>query len=153
MSRPRPRPSYALGAVVAALLLVSCGNGSKQPQAQPAPEVTVFRGGAFDQLPRYPRSDQLNQPVETDNVVTQSFSVPNATPKQVLDFYHDHLPGWNQMGAVQASGTDSYQGAWVKGDRELRVTATKAPTLSKGQPVVQYSLELGPPRSASGPPS
>ena len=136
---------------MAVLLLASCGNGGGKPQAQPAPEVTVFRGGAFDQLPRYPRSDPLNQPVETNGVVTQSFSVPNASPQQVLDFYHDHLPGWQQMGAVQSAGTDTYQGAWVKGDQELRVSATKAPTLSKSEPVVQYSLELGPPRSTPGP--
>lgn len=147
---PAARAAALLIAGVALVLLAACGGGGGHPQAQPAPDVTVFRGGSFDQLPRYPRSDELNKAGETNGVVTQSFSVSNTTPEQVLTFYHDHLVGWSAVSPVEATGADSYRGTWVKGDKELRVTAAKAPTLSQREPVVQYSLELGPPRSPSG---
>ncbi len=66
-----------------ALLLVACGSGGGGPQAQPAPGDAVFRGGDFDQLPRYPGSGTLNQPTKKADVVAETFSVSNTTPQQI----------------------------------------------------------------------
>ncbi|MFN2606571.1 MAG: hypothetical protein ABR511_01555 [Acidimicrobiales bacterium] len=143
----RRHPAARLLALVAmsAALLAACGSGGS-PQAQPAPGQTVFQGGDFDQLPRYPRSTSLNQPTQTAGVVAQTFSVPNATAQQIVQYYADHLAGWTVTEAVHSTGTQAYRGAWTKGDRELLVSGSAAPTLSQGKPVVQYSLELGPVR-------
>ncbi len=107
---------------------------------------SVFRGGDFDQLPRYPRSETLNQPTKQAAVVAETFSVSNTTPQQVLQYYADHLVGWTATEPVQSIGPDAYRGAWTKGTRELLVSGSRAPTLSQDQPVIQYSLELGPVR-------
>ncbi len=131
--------------ILAAVLLVACGPGGS-PQAQPSPDATVFRGGDFDQLPRYPRSETLNQPTEKAGIVVQTFSVPNAAPQTILQYYADRLDGWQVIEAVRAVGPDAYRGAWVKGDRQLLVSGGLAPTLSQDRPVAQYSLELGPVR-------
>ncbi len=127
-----------------ALLLVACGSGGGRPQAQPSPGDSVFRGGDFDQLPRYPGSGTLNQPTKKADVVAETFSVSNTTAQQVLQYYGDHLVGWTATEPVQSIGPDAYRGAWTKGSRELLVSGSRAPTLSQNQPVVQYSLELGP---------
>ncbi len=144
----RRRSEGALSVLVGlgALLLVACGSGGGGPQAQPAPGDTVFRGGDFDQLPRYPGSGNLNQPTKKADVVAETFSVSNTTPQQVLQYYTDHLVGWTATEPVQSIGPDAYRGAWTKGRRELLVSGSRAPTLSQNQPVVQYSLELGPTR-------
>ncbi len=126
------------------LLLVACGSGGARPQAQPSPGDSVFRGGDFDQLPRYPRSEMLNQPTKKDAVVAETFSVSNTNAQQVLQYYGDHLVGWTATVPVESIGPDAYRGAWTKGGRELLVSGSRAPTLSQNQPVVQYSLELGP---------
>lgn len=139
----------AAAAVFAAVVLGACGSSSSPPRAQPAPDVTVFRTGGFDQLPRYPRTQEVSQQTSKSGVVSQSFSVSNTTPEQVLQFYSDHLVGWQVTEPVHAVGTDVYRGAWVKGDRELLVTSSKAPTISNGEPAVEYSLELGPIRPLS----
>jgi hypothetical protein len=47
-------------AVMLGALLVACGSGTTTKSAQPVPGDTVFRGGDFEQLPRYPRSQALN---------------------------------------------------------------------------------------------
>ncbi len=47
-------------AVMLGALLVACGSGTTTTSAQPVPGDTVFRGGDFEQLPRYPRSQALN---------------------------------------------------------------------------------------------
>ncbi len=136
----------AVVVLLGALLVGACASGATTKPAQPAPGDTVFRGGNFDQLPRYPRSQDLNQDTAKNGVVAQTFSVANTTPQQVLQFYGDHLAGWQVAEAARSIGSNAYRGAWVKGDRELLVSASGAPTLSQQQPVVQYSLELGPVR-------
>ena len=81
-------------AVMLGALLVACGSGTTTKSAQPVPGDTVFRGGDFEQWPRYPRSQALNNATAKNMVVAQTLSVPNTTPKQVLQFYTDQLAGW-----------------------------------------------------------
>lgn len=126
------------------MLLVSCGSGGGRLQAQPSPGDSVFRGGDFDQLPRYPGSDTLNQPTKKADVVVETFSASNTSPQQILQYYADRLVGWTPTEPVQGIGPEAYRGAWTKGGRKLQVSASRAPTLSQDQPVAQYSLELGP---------
>jgi len=106
----------AVAALLGALLIGACGSVATTKPAQPAPGDSVFRAGDFDQLPRYPRSQDLNQDTAKNGVVAQTFSVANTTPQQVPQFYGDHLAGWQVAEAARSIGPNAYRGAWVKGD-------------------------------------
>lgn len=143
---PRARRAALLGALAVLLVLPACASGSTG-DTQPAPGVTTFRGGAFDQLPRYPRSDAVGRPAEEGDVVSQSFSVPGAAPADILGFYEDRLQGWLLVEPIEEVGDDVYRGTWSRDGRHLMVSASPAPTLepaSPPRPITQYNLQLGP---------
>ena len=137
--------------LAAMAVIGGCGaDGGEAPEAQPAPEVTVFRNGAFDQLPRYPRSDEFAPATETAAVVSQTFSVRNATPQQILDFYRSTLERWTVVEPVQQVGPDALRASWRRDGRQLQVSASRAPSVDVTAPTVeppmsQYSLQIGPP--------
>lgn len=149
-------PTVWFAVVALALVAAGCGSGGRQnPEAQPAPDATVFRGGAFDQLPRYPRSDALGPASEASQVVVQSFAVPNAQPRQILDFYARELQSWTTVEPVTQVGDQAFRGSWEQRGRRLRVSAAPAPTVDPSAPkpdapTVQYSLQLGPPDALAG---
>ncbi|MFP5316708.1 MAG: hypothetical protein ACLGI2_00245 [Acidimicrobiia bacterium] len=134
------------------VVATGCGGGDDNPEAQPAPDVTVFRGGVFDQLPRYPRSVDLATPTETAGVVAQTFSVRNASPREILDFYASRLDRWRVVEPVHQVGDDAFRGSWTRDGRRLQVSAGRAPAIDVEPPTVeppiaQYSLQLGPPEA------
>lgn len=132
-------------ALFVAVSLAACGDDrSKGPETQPAPDVTRFVEGEFDQLPRYPRSDAVGDRNEKDGVTARTFKARNATPQQVLEFYASQLKGWHQVEAPREIGSAAYRGVWTKDGRRLTVSATPAPGVSESDEVVsQYSLSLG----------
>ncbi len=148
--RSRSLPALALAVAIVAS---GCGGeGGDRPRAQPAPGAADFRGGGFDGVPRYPRSEELGAAVETNEVVTQTFSVPNAAPREIVEHYEALFHGaWVMVEPVREVGDQAFRARWVDGeeDRLLQVTASPAPTIDDPAPapggvIVQYSLQLGP---------
>jgi hypothetical protein len=135
------RPAAFALLAVAVLLVAGCRTGGPG-DAQPAPEVSGFRQGGFDELPRYRGSEELGVVSEDGDVVTQSFSAEGTSPELVLDFYRKELEGWTSLGREDVG--DALREDFRDGDgNRLEVSAT---TLSQGgsdlQPTVQYSLVL-----------
>lgn len=152
--RPARRRSW-LGAVsfAAMAVLAACGDDPANPAAQPAPAVTTFEQGGFDDIPLPVKSEPLGPRSETGGVVTRSYDVRGTTPQAVLSFYADALEndGWVPVGAVEQLGVDTYRGDWTntESQAQLRVSATDAPALGgdedRGASVLtQYSLTLTP---------
>ncbi len=132
--------------------IAGCRSGASEEStgdAQPAPDVSVFRDGFFDQIPRYPRSQELGSAVEEGDVVSQSFTVSNASPRRVLEYYASNLTGWDLVEPIHplGPGDEAFRGAWEKDGRHLRVSASSAPTVEADdpeRPMIQYNLQLGP---------
>lgn len=139
-------------AVVLALtvltLFAGCGSGGSDPgDAQPVPGGATFGPGKFDELPRYPRSEEAGTRTEKDGTVAQSFFARDAVPEQVLDFYVQRLDGWTVVEAPAKTGTTSYRGIWSRDDWKLVVSAAPAPGAEdpdapSPETVTQYSLTL-----------
>lgn len=145
----------AASSLAVAVLAGACGDtGTTTPDAQPVPDAPVFRGGHFDGLPRYPRSLELGPALDTAGVVAQSFRVRGTTPENIVGYYTRELFGdWQPLSEVEVMGEDALRARWARGDSHLQVTAALAPTLedeggpAAERPVVQYSLQLGPPEA------
>lgn len=137
-----------LWAAVAAfcVLLGSCGR-DEPTQTQPAPDGAGFAQGAFDDIPRHPRSTELGPRTEKDGVVAQSFKTQGASPEQVLAWYSENLQGWTVDEPASKIGSSAYRGRWLRDDRFLVVSASTAaalPDAGAGDVVTQYSLSLEP---------
>lgn len=142
--------------LLAALFLAAaaCGDADDEapdPEAQPAPDVSTFAEGSFDDLPRHPRSDPVSARRETEGVVAQSFTVRNTTAEEVLDFYVRTLRELPVRSEAQEIGEDTWRGIWETADGDvLIVSATQEPQAddeppgAPGDNDVQYSLSLGP---------
>lgn len=140
-----------LATIVTSAALLGCGGDGDPPETQPAPDVSTFEAGRFDDLPLYPRSDPVGTRSEKDGVITQSYATRGATTDEVLDFYVDVLPdrGWTQVGQVEETGPSAHQGDWSSEGWNLRVSATDGSQLdfggeSSNEVVTQYSLVLTP---------
>lgn len=144
------RRRAAASAVAMALALAACGadDGSSEeqtgsrPEAQPAPGVTSFTEGGFDELPIPPQADPVGPRSEKDGVVARSFDVRNTEVDEVVQFYEGQLSGWDQLG-VEDVGS-AVRADFERGGRGLRMTAQPAPTLSGDDPRLQLTLQLGP---------
>ncbi|QYG93185.1 hypothetical protein HC251_12600 [Iamia sp. SCSIO 61187] len=148
--RTRPR-AVLLGMAILAPSLLGCGGDSDPPETQPAPDVSTFEAGRFEDLPLHPRSDAVGPRSETDGVITRSFRTRGATAGEVVAFYADVLPdqGWTAVGAIEETGPAAHQGDWTTDGWSLRVSATDAEGLDFGgesstEVVTQYSLVLTP---------
>ncbi len=136
--------------VATVLLLAGCGSDEAERAAQPAPGVTTFEQGRFDDLPRYPRSEPLGPRSEKDGVVAQSFRATGAEPQQVLEWYRDELgQGWIMLTPIERLGVGTVRADWVQGEYRLRVSATREAELENRDDaarkvVSQYSVSLQP---------
>ncbi len=138
-------------AVVAvfAVVLAGCGGGG-EPAAQPAPGVTTFEQGRFDDLPQFPRSDPLGPRSEESGVVTRSYRARGTSPQAVLEFYRDALEDrWRMVTPIEQLGVGTYRAEWVSEDHRLVVSSTREPELDQRDDasdtaVTQYSLALHP---------
>ena len=138
------------GTLLSTVVLASCGAGTTDPAAQPAPGVTTFEEGRFDDIAQFPRSEPLGPRHEKDGVVGRSYKAPGASPDQVLDFYRDALKErWSMVTAVEKLGVGTLRADWVDDEHLLRVSATRESLLDSEEDasetvVTQYSLTLHP---------
>ncbi len=133
-----------------ALAAVGCSSdGDARQETQPAPRGSTFELGAFDELPRLPRSEPLGVRSEKDGIVTQSFSTVGRTPQQVLDYYARELgeAGWESATPVHRADTGAVAD-WITEGFRLEVSATQIEEDHRSPQsdayVVQYSLVLRP---------
>jgi hypothetical protein len=149
------RPSTVTGRLLLATgviagVLGACGSGERDPVAQPAPGVTTFEDGRFDDLPQYPRSEPLGPRSEKAGVVVRSYKVPGASPEQILEFYRQALEErWNLATKVERLGAGTFRAEWVGEEHRLLVSATRESGLDSREDasnsvVAQYSLTLHP---------
>lgn len=163
--RPGRREVFARAAasLLAAVVLTAsaCGGQADERAAdQPVTGRTGFGYGAFDELPRYSRSEPLGQRTEKAGAVSQSFTAEGATPTQILDFYARRLKaaGWDVVEPVHQLGEGAVRGRWTERRWMLTVSASTAPTLTVPPGAIeadsQYSLNLRPAEvpAAAGPP-
>ncbi len=150
LRRPRIRCGLVVATGLLAVVLAGCGSRDADPATQPAPGVTTFEEGRFDNLPQYPRSEPLGPRTEKRGVVARSYKAPGASPEQVLDFYRDALAArWSMVSPVEKLGVGTFGADWVGEDFRLRVTATReGDVLSQDDAsrtvAAQYSLTLHP---------
>ncbi len=145
MSAPR-RVRAFLSVGMAGLVLAGCARDREREGAQPAPDVTTFEQGRFDDLPLFPRSDPVGPRSEKEGVVTRSFVAKGATPEQVMQFYEGRLKGWQQVEPSHLVGTSTHRAKWALDNWFLEVSAS-AYASSIDDPLeaqVQYSLVLSP---------
>ncbi len=131
---------------MAVLLLHGCRSDAEREGTQPAPNVTTFEQGRFDDLPQFPRSDPLGSRSEKDGVVSRSFVAKGATAEQVMRFYERSLQGWQQLEPSHPVGTSTHRATWARGNWLLEVS-TSSYASSVEDPMeaqVQYSLVLIP---------
>ena len=132
------------------VVLVGCGPRDPDPVAQPAPGVSTFEEGRFDDLPQYPRSEPLGPRHEKEGVVARSFKVQGASPDQIMSFYRDALQDrWRMITGVEKLGVGTLRADWVDDEHRLRVSATRESELDERDDaarsvVTQYSLTLSP---------
>ncbi len=132
-----------------ALVFAACAPRGEEPATQPAPDVTTFEQGVFDDLPQFPRSDPVGPRTEKDGVVARSYRARGTSPDQVLEFYREALDGWNMVTPIERLGVGTVRAEWIRKDYRLLVSATRERTLDApddaANPVVsQYSLTLHP---------
>jgi len=114
----------------------------------PAPDLTTFEKGAFDNLPQLPRSEPFGARSEKNGVVTRTYRATGYTPSAVIDFYKRNLfaEGWTQAEPVYRADAQA-RGDWVNDDWRLEVSAAPIPDRqnpASTEAVVQYSLVLRP---------
>ena len=130
--------------------LVACGRNGPDEGTQPAPAVTTFEQGRFDDIPLFFRSEPVGPRSEKDGVVARSYKATGASPQQVLEFYRDGLPPqWKMVAPIEKLGADTFQADWVDESYRLRVSATREDLLDSDDEAVdptvsQYSLTLHP---------
>lgn len=136
--------------LLALLLLGACGgSGDTDPEAVPGDQVEGFTGGAFDDLPRVPGSDVLQEPTDQDGATTGTFVVRDLSVEQVIDRLAADLvdDGWTlvqgplEVGdAVRADLVDEPE------MRRLEISAFPATNLEDQSEfqgnAVQYSMVL-----------
>jgi hypothetical protein len=141
------RGSAALAAGVAlAAVLSACGDDDLEPGAPE--DAAVVDLGRFDDLPRFPRSEEYGPRTEDDGVVSRSFRARGASVERIMEFYDDALTeaGWTPAEPVHREdgpGRDDY----VMGGHRLEVSAIDVEDRDGdggNQAVVQYSLVLRP---------
>lgn len=145
MNRQRRVPRLACAAAVV-LVPHGCAREAERAGTQPAPDVTTFEQGRFDDLPQFPRSESLGARTEKDGVASRSFVVKGATPEQVMQFYERSLQGWHQLEPSHLVGTSTHRSKWTTDDWLLEVSASGyASSIDDPMEVqVQYSLVLHP---------
>ncbi len=137
-------------AALVMILLVGCQRGDADPVAQPAPDVTTFEQGRFDDLPQFPRSEPVSARAEERGVIARSYKATGASPQQVMDFYRQALGDrWRMVSGIEKLGVGTLRADWVDEDYRLRVSATTESGLDSRNDasetfVTQYSLTLNP---------
>jgi hypothetical protein len=144
--RLAPETVFLPRVALALLALTGCGDaGQEREGTQPAPAVTTFEQGLFEDLPLFPRSDPIGPRSEKDGVVARSYTARGTTPERLVRYYEDNLTGWRQVEPSRRFGTSSYRAKWARDDWFLEVSSGASPALDDaGDAQVQYSVVLSP---------
>ena len=103
--------------VLFVLILSGCAAGEADPVAQPAPGVTTFQEGRFDDIPKFPRSEPLGPRHEKDGVVARSYKAPGGVPRSGAGFLPDALQErWRMVTAAEKLGAGTLRADWVDDD-------------------------------------
>jgi hypothetical protein len=123
-------------AIAATVLIAVAFAGCSHSNAatQPAPNVTTFQRGVFDELPLPPRATPIGSRSDHGSVVTRSYKVPGTTPSDVLEFYRRTLTDWQMIEKPHPVGTSTVRGTWTKGPNRLEIAAYAATTVGTGAP-------------------
>ena len=137
---------WALSLVLLVVLPVACTNGDNSDpiDAQPAPGVSTFKPGGFDDLPRYRGSTEAGSRSEDGGVISQSFFAEGTDPQLIIDFYRSELQGWDFSGERDVgNGLTAEFTETGEDGRRLEVSATRSAEDATGvDAAVQYSLVL-----------
>jgi hypothetical protein len=130
-----------------ATVAVGCSDNTSDP-AQPAPNVTTFEQGVFDNIPAYPRSDPLGERNDEDGVVSRSYRSVGALPQTIIDYYDAQLTaaGWQRSAALPQQGFVR-RGTWIRNDYQVEVSARPVDDSRNPASVdyaVQYDVVLTP---------
>lgn len=130
---------------VVVLVVVGAGCGSSDSDADPAPSKPAQKAAvSFSGLPKYAGSIPVGDPTDSGPVTAQTFTVDNASPRQILDFYAGRLSDWNvveEPHALTEGSRSAWRGRWQSGGSvTLAVSAKGLPTSDQAQ--AQYSLNL-----------
>jgi hypothetical protein len=127
-------------------LTSACGGENARAETQPAPNISSFTAGDFEDLPKPPRFEPAGKRSEIDGVVTRSFFGSGTTPEQVLEFYRNTFAGSGVTMTMEPARVGrGWRGRWMTDDRELLVSATVAPGAgAEDERPTQLSLELSP---------
>jgi len=134
--------------VLVGVVFAGCQAPDPQPEAQPAPDVTTFQPGRFDDLPLVPRSDPVGPRTDADGVTARSYRTLGTTARDVLEFYRAELPPrWHLVHGIEQLGERTFRADWSDGAYRLRVSATYEHTLdvddnASSERPIQYSLTL-----------
>lgn len=136
------------GAVVLFCAVALCACAGSDEGTQPAPDVTTFEQGRFDDLPLLPKSEPMGARTEKNDIVSRTYRAVGVTPEGVIEFYRRELPsaGWRETEPGFREDTES-RGDWVTDDWRLEVSSQRIDDRqnpSADQVVVQYSLVLRP---------
>ena len=141
------RPLVTLSLFIA-LAATSASCRSAHEDSQPAPRVTTFARGLFDEIPRLPGTSSLGARSEKNEIVTQTFRVEGRDPHQVIEFYDSRLPSNGWLRASPAYREPSTNRAdFVRDDYRLEVSSaliTNAGSDDADAVASQYSLVLRP---------
>lgn len=143
------RSARRLGCVLSVAALAACGGDGDDLDdegAQPAPPVSTFEQGQFDDLPLPTDAEPVGPRSEQDGIVTRSYEVQGMVPRDVIDFYEQTLEeqGWSAVEIEEMR--EGYRGDWTTEEWNLRVSANEARGLAEdsGEPTTQISLVLSP---------
>lgn len=129
-------------------LAAACGGGPGEGDegTQPAPDVSSFEQGRFDDLPLPTEAEPVGRRSEQEGIVTRSYEVPDLLPVDIIEFYEQALDeqGWTTVEIEEFS--QGARGDWSIEGYDLRVSANEAPGLDEpgSQPSTQLSLVLSP---------
>jgi hypothetical protein len=142
----RVHRSVGAAALLAAVL---AGCGDDHPDAaQPVPDATVFDEVGFEELPRFPRSEEMGLRSSKAGVVTQSFRAEGASVERVMAFFEEALTGRGWLPAEPIHRADGPGRAdYVREDDRLELSAIDVDDRDGdvgAEAVVQYSLLLRP---------
>jgi hypothetical protein len=140
-------------AIAVTFFVAACGDdATERAGTQPAPGVSTFEQGSFDDLPIYPRSDPIGPRSEKNGVVARSFVTHGATAEGIVTWYANTLKakGWEAAGGAEQVGESTWRADFRKSGSKLRVSSAPAPTVEKESAGsgdvhdVQFSLTLRP---------
>jgi len=130
---------------VVVVLVAACGGDDDEPSASPGDEVSGFTEGDFDDIPRLPDSETVDEPTATNGAVAASYLVRGGiTVRTVVDDLRMRLEadGWTLIEGPTPVG-QAVRADFAQERERLEVSAFPAQAFDEDyENAVQYSLVL-----------